>query len=62
MGRLPDTMRQLLEDRYHRGLAGVQIAESRGRTEEWVRVTLLRVRRQLRECIDQKMTGGAHAV
>ena len=62
MGRLPDTMRQLLEDRYHRGLTGVQIAASRGRTEEWVRVTLLRIRRQLRDCIDHKMTGGAHAV
>ena len=62
MGRLPETMRQLLDDRYDRGLSGGQIAERLGRTEEWVRVTLLRVRRQLRDCIDHKMTGGAHGV
>ncbi len=32
-----------------------------GRTEEWVRVTLFRVRRQLRACIESKLAGGHHA-
>ena len=66
MGRLPERMRELLEDRYHRGLTGGQIAERLGRTEEWVRVTLLRVRRLLRECIATPFEcgggpGGNHA-
>lgn len=61
LGRLPETMRRLLEERYHQGHSGAQIARSWGRTEEWVRVTLLRVRRQLRECIDGKMTRTPHA-
>ncbi len=62
LARLPDKVRQLLEDRYEHGFTGVEIADKLGRTEEWVRVTLLRARRQLRECIDHKVTGGAHAV
>jgi RNA polymerase sigma-70 factor (ECF subfamily) len=60
LGRLPESMRRLLDDRYRRGLSGAQIADAWGRTEEWVRVTLLRVRRQLRECIDRKLAEGAH--
>lgn len=61
LGRLPETMRRLLDERYHHGHSSMQIAKSWGRTEEWVRVTLLRVRRQLRGCIDGKMTGAPHA-
>jgi RNA polymerase sigma-70 factor (ECF subfamily) len=61
LGLLPENLRRLLDDRYKHGHSGAEIAKSWGRTEEWVRVTLLRVRRQLRACIDGKMTGAPHA-
>ena len=31
-------------------------------TNEWLRVTLFRVRRQLRDCIEAKLAGGRHAL
>jgi RNA polymerase sigma-70 factor, ECF subfamily len=55
LGRLPEAMQRLVQDRYHRGHSNEEIAAAWERTGEWVRVTLLRVRRQLRECIEQKM-------
>ena len=55
LGRLPEAMQRLVQDRYHTGHSNEEIAAAWQRTSEWVRVTLLRVRRQLRECIGQKM-------
>ena len=55
LGRLPEALQRLVQDRYHTGHSNEEIAAAWQRTSEWVRVTLLRVRRQLRECIGRKM-------
>ena len=60
--RLPEATRRLIDDRYRQDLSGAEIAERWGRSEEWVRVTLLRARRQLRDCIERKMKGELHAI
>ena len=57
---LPATARKLVEERYHRGLTNEELAVLMGRTAEWVRVTLFRVRRQLKECIEAKAGGTAY--
>jgi len=57
LDRLPDAMRRLVEERYHAGRTNEEIAVAWQRTSEWVRVTLMRVRRQLRECIENKIVG-----
>ena len=59
LAELPPHLRRLIEDRYHHERTATQIADQWGRTEQWVRVTLFRVRRQLRACIASKM--GTHA-
>jgi len=62
LSMLPNTARHLVEERYRRGLTNEELAEVMGRTAEWVRVTLFRVRRQLRECIELKAGGTAYGV
>lgn len=52
---LPDTSRHLVQERYQLGLSNEELAAARGRTAEWVRVTLFRIRAQLRECIAIKL-------
>jgi RNA polymerase sigma-70 factor (ECF subfamily) len=61
LAELPPHLRRLIEDRYHHEHAVREISVQWGRTEEWVRVTLFRVRRQLRACIESKLAGGPHA-
>lgn len=55
LGLLPEEMRRLVDARYREGHSSDETAAAWQRTAEWVRVTLLRVRRQLRECIEKKM-------
>jgi RNA polymerase sigma-70 factor (ECF subfamily) len=55
LAQLPESMRRLVDERYRQGRAGNEIAAEWQRSPEWVRVTLLRVRRKLRECIEGKM-------
>ena len=52
---LPEPMRRLVDERYRQGHGSDEIAANWQRSPEWVRVTLLRVRRKLRECIETKM-------
>jgi RNA polymerase sigma-70 factor (ECF subfamily) len=59
---LAPAARKLVEERYARGLTNEELAVLMGRTAEWVRVTLFRVRRQLRECIEAKAGGTAYGV
>ena len=59
---LAPAARKLVEERYARGLSNEELAVLMGRTAEWVRVTLFRVRRQLRECIEAKSGGTAYGV
>lgn len=54
LATLPDTARHLVQERYRRGLSNEELAAAMGRTAEWVRVTLFRIRAQLRECINGK--------
>jgi RNA polymerase sigma-70 factor, ECF subfamily len=61
VAELPENLRRLIEERYRRGLSPDELAELFGRTSEWVRVTLFRLRKQLRECIEFKLERGAHA-
>lgn len=55
LATLPDTARHLVQERYRRGLTHEELAAAMGRTAEWVRVTLFRIRAQLRECITGKL-------
>jgi RNA polymerase sigma-70 factor (ECF subfamily) len=59
LGHLPDNSRHLVQERYRRGLSNDELAAAMGRTSEWVRVTLFRIRAQLRECVVGKLE---HAV
>lgn len=61
LAEIPPHLRRLIEDRYRHERTVREIAAQWGRTEEWVRVTLFRVRRQLRACIESKLAGGHHA-
>jgi len=60
LATLPDDSRQLVQERYQRGLSNDEIAAATGRTAEWVRVTLFRIRAQLRQCISGKLEQAAH--
>jgi RNA polymerase sigma-70 factor (ECF subfamily) len=60
LAELPAGMRRLVEERYRCGLSAEEIGSSIGRTVEWVRVTLFRVRKQLRACIEGKLAGSSH--
>jgi RNA polymerase sigma-70 factor (ECF subfamily) len=62
LAELPANVRRLVEERYRRGLSADELAAHFSRSAEWVRVTLFRVRRQLRECIESKLGGPSHAV
>lgn len=55
LASLPDTSRHLVQERYRRGLSNEELAAAMGRTAEWVRVTLFRIRAQLRDCITGKL-------
>lgn len=61
LAEIPPHLRRLIEDRYRHERTVREIAVQWDRTEEWVRVTLFRVRRQLRACIESKLAGGHHA-
>lgn len=52
---LPENSRQLVQERYAQEQSTEEIAIRWGRTLEWVRVTLFRVRKRLRECVELKM-------
>ena len=55
LATLPDTSRHLVQERYRRGLSNDELAAAMGRTSEWVRVTLFRIRAQLRDCVTGKL-------
>ena len=61
MRRVPEGSRKLLEMKYREGRSTEEMASALGRTLEWVRITLFRIRQQLRSCIEARMEGGSHA-
>ena len=58
--QLPATMRSLIAAKYTEGRSSEEIAGTFSRNVTWVRVSLFRIRQQLRDCIEGKM-GGSHA-
>ncbi len=58
---LPSAMQRLLTLKYESGHSSEEIAAQLQRSIAWVRVTLFRVRQQLRLCIDGKTERDAHA-
>ena len=59
--QLPPAMRRLLALKYESGHSSEEIAGTLQRSLAWVRVTLFRVRQQLRICIDGKIERTPHA-
>ncbi len=53
--RVPPRLRQLLQMRYHLSFSTQEIAERAGQSAAWVRTTLCRLRRQLRECLEDRL-------
>ncbi len=49
---LPGHLRSLVEQRYHEGLSSESMAERLGRTAEWIRTNLYRLRSRLRSCME----------
>jgi RNA polymerase sigma-70 factor (ECF subfamily) len=53
--RVPEDMRRLLEMKYRDGSDTGAMAQTFSRSLEWVRVTLFRLRAQLRDCIGRRL-------
>lgn len=62
LAHLPENVRRLVEERYRLGCSNEELAEKFERSAEWVRVTLFRVRKQLRDCIETKLAAIPDAV
>jgi len=59
VAELPETSRRLLDLRYEHGLGSKDIAGRMGRTPAAVDMSLSRIRRLLRDCINRKISGGS---
>jgi RNA polymerase sigma-70 factor (ECF subfamily) len=55
MRDVPPKMRELLAMRYTFAFSTKEIAERAGHSAAWVRTTLFRLRRQLKECVQKKL-------
>ncbi len=53
--RVPPRLKQLLEMRYRLSFSTQEIAERAGQSAAWVRTTLCRLRRQLRDCVNDRV-------
>lgn len=53
--RIPPRLKQLVEMRYRLSFSTQEIAEKAGQSSAWVRTTLCRLRKQLRDCIHDKL-------
>lgn len=60
LGSLPELSRFLVEERYRNTRDSEEIAARCGRSVEWVRVTLFRIRAQLKRCIELKLRENVH--
>jgi RNA polymerase sigma-70 factor, ECF subfamily len=58
---LPQQSATLLEQHYYKARSSSEIARSSGRSESAVRMTLLRIRHALRECIQKRMAAAEGA-
>jgi RNA polymerase sigma-70 factor (ECF subfamily) len=53
--RVPPRLKQLIQMRYHLSFSTEEIAERVDQSAAWVRTTLCRLRRQLKDCVQDKM-------
>jgi RNA polymerase sigma-70 factor (ECF subfamily) len=51
--------RDLVEDKYHKGMDSAAMGAIRKKSVEWVRITLFRLRQQLKICVEQKLKEAA---
>jgi RNA polymerase sigma-70 factor (ECF subfamily) len=56
LAQVPENLRALLTLKYHDGSSSAEIAQRLERTLAWVRTNLCRVRQQLRQCIERKIS------
>lgn len=56
--KLPDKHRTLLENRYRGGESVTTLAELAGKSADAISMTLFRVRRTLKDCIERNLVGG----
>ena len=56
LDKVSQSSRDLLALRYHEGHSTPEIARRLDRSHAWVRTTLCRVRQQLRECVESKLS------
>jgi RNA polymerase sigma-70 factor (ECF subfamily) len=56
--RLPEHSRDLLCAYYEPGGDARAVAQARGRSVEWLRLALFRIRRMLRDCIERRLGKG----
>lgn len=60
--RLEKTSRQIIDDHYTGGLSLAAISEQIGKSTKAIAVALVRIRRNLRECVERKAAGAARGV
>jgi RNA polymerase sigma-70 factor (ECF subfamily) len=53
--RVPPRLKQLIQMRYHLSFSTEEIADRVDQSAAWVRTTLCRLRRQLKDCVQDKM-------
>ncbi len=58
---LPDDGAQLIGERYFKARSVGEIARDHGKREGALRMTLLRLRQALRDCVEQRLTKEGHA-
>ena len=58
LGLLSESNRALVDYRYFRGMSVADVSQKVGRTAGPVKVALLRIRRQLAECMQKRVTQG----
>ncbi|MCX6970780.1 MAG: sigma-70 family RNA polymerase sigma factor [Verrucomicrobia bacterium] len=59
LDRMGAGARELLEERYREGRDSATMAGMRKKSLEWVRITLFRLRQQLKLCVEQKLKEAA---
>jgi RNA polymerase sigma-70 factor (ECF subfamily) len=55
LDRVPPRLKQLLQMRYNLSFSTQEIAERAGQSAAWVRTTLCRLRKQLRDCVQDRL-------
>ena len=57
MEKLAPQSKEVIQGRYRKGLTAPQLADRMGLTAANVRQMLVRIRRQLKQCVELRMTG-----